>query len=117
MIEKLTGQTWDQALRERLFTPLGLAHTVTLPEEALLFRAAVGHVAEGDEEPRPALVWGLQRSAGPAGLITASAADVLAFATLHLAGGVASDGTRLLSEESAAAMTEHQTDVPDPYSL
>jgi dipeptidyl aminopeptidase/acylaminoacyl peptidase/CubicO group peptidase (beta-lactamase class C family) len=117
VIEKLTGQTFDQALRERLFAPLGLAHTVTLPEEALLFRAAVGHVADGDEEPRPAPVWGLPRSAGPAGLITASAADVLSFATLHLAGGVASDGTRLLSEKSAAAMTEHQTDVPDPYSL
>ncbi|MGH3388104.1 MAG: serine hydrolase, partial [Actinomadura sp.] len=117
VIEKLTGQTWDQALRERLLTPLGLDRTVTLPEEALLFRAAVGHVAEGDEEPRPAPVWGLQRSAGPAGLITASAADVLAFAALHLAGGAAADGTRLLSEESAAAMTEHQTDMPDPYSL
>ena len=37
IIERLTGTTWDEALRERLFTPLGLAHTVTLPEEALLF--------------------------------------------------------------------------------
>jgi len=44
VIEKLTGQTWDEALRERLFRPLGLTHTGTLPEEALLFRAAVGHL-------------------------------------------------------------------------
>ena len=36
VIEKLTGTTWDQAMRDRLFTPLGLARTVTLPEEALL---------------------------------------------------------------------------------
>ncbi|GIL29834.1 serine hydrolase [Actinocatenispora comari] len=117
VIEKLTGQTWDQALRERLFAPLGLAHTTTLPEEALLFRAAVGHVAEGDADPQPAPVWGLPRSMGPAGLITASAADVLAFAAMHLSGGLAADGTRVLGERCAAAMTEHQTDVPDPYPL
>ncbi|MEV0842135.1 serine hydrolase [Actinocatenispora sera] len=117
VIEKLTGLTWDQALRERLFTPLGLTHTTTLPEEALLFRAAVGHVAEGDADPQPAPVWGLPRALGPAGLITASAADVLAFAAMHLDGGVAADGTRVLGERWAAAMTEHQTDVPDPYPL
>ncbi|EWM12511.1 acylaminoacyl-peptidase [Kutzneria sp. 744] len=68
LIEKVTGKTWDEALRERLFTPLGLAHTVTLPEEALLFRAAVGHV--GETEPKRAPVWVLPRSAGPSGLIT-----------------------------------------------
>lgn len=117
VIEKITGKTWDEAMRERLFNPLGLAHTVTLPEEALLFRAAVGHVAEDDEDPSPAPMWGLPRSAGPAGLITASAADVLEFARLHLSGGVAADGTRVLGEDTAAAMVAHQTDVPDPYTL
>ncbi len=50
VIEKLTGKTWDAAMRERLFTPLGLTHTVTLPEEAMLYRAAVGHV----DDPRRA---------------------------------------------------------------
>ncbi|MDN5851603.1 MAG: serine hydrolase, partial [Actinomycetia bacterium] len=117
VIEKLTGKTWDEAMRERLFTPLGLSHTVTLPEEALMFRAAVGHVAEEDEDPEPAPMWGLPRSAGPAGLITATAADVLEFARLHLSGGVAADGTRVLGEDTTAAMVEHQADVPDPYTL
>jgi len=117
VIEKVTGQTWDAALRERLFTPLGLTHTVTLPEEALLFRAAVGHVAEGDAEPEPAPVWVLPRSAGPAGLITASAADLLAFAALHLRGGVAPDGTRVLSEATVKAMTEQQVELPDRHTL
>lgn len=117
VIEKLTGQTWDQAMRERLFTPLGLTHTMTLPEEALMFRAAVGHLTEGDEDPRPAPVWGLPRSLGPAGLVTASAADVLEFARLHLMGGVAADGTRVLTESAANEMTTKQADVPDPYTL
>ena len=76
VIEKLTGKTWDVAMRERLFTPLGLSHTVTLPEEALLFRAAVGHLAPAAASRRRAPVWGLPRSVGPAGLIGAATADV-----------------------------------------
>ncbi|MEV7683898.1 serine hydrolase [Streptomyces sp. NPDC088341] len=117
VIEKLTGKTWDAAMRERLFVPLGLEHTVTLPEEALLFRAAVGHVAAGDDEPSPTPVWVLPRIAGPAGLVTSATEDVLAFARLHLTGGLAPNGERVLSRESADAMTEKQTDLPDKYSL
>ncbi|MGI6873666.1 serine hydrolase [Amycolatopsis sp. 3B14] len=115
VIEKLTGGTWDAALRERLFTPLGLTRTVTLPEEALMFRAAVGHV--GSPEPVTAPVWTLPRSAGPAGLIDSTAADVLAFARMHLTGGLAADGTRVLSAEAAAAMADKQVDLPDKHSL
>jgi CubicO group peptidase (beta-lactamase class C family) len=48
------------------------------------------------------------RSIGPAGLIIQSAGDLLAFARLHLDGGVAPDGKRLLSAESAAAMRADQ---------
>ncbi|GHC83137.1 hypothetical protein GCM10007079_23980 [Nocardiopsis terrae] len=44
VVEKVTGLTWDEAMRERLFTPLGLTRTGTLPEEALLHGAALGHV-------------------------------------------------------------------------
>ncbi|MFL6143222.1 MAG: serine hydrolase [Labedaea sp.] len=117
VIEKLTGKTWDAVLRERIFGPLGLSRTGTLPEEALLHRAAVGHVSEGDEEPTPAPVWVLHRAAGPAGLINSTVAEVLAFARMHLTGGLAADGTRVLSERSVAAMTEWQVDLPDKYLL
>nr|WP_237330532.1 serine hydrolase [Streptomyces sp. BA2] len=117
VIEKLTGLTWDGALRERLFAPLGLERTLTLPEEALLHRAAVGHVAEGEEDPVPAPVWGLPRSVGPAGLVCADTADVLAFARLHLTGGLGPDGGRVLSAESAARMAAHQTGLPDRHTL
>ena len=117
VIEKLTGHTWDAALRERVFTPLGLTHTVTLPEEALLLRAAVGHVSEGDAEPHPTKIWGMPRSIGPAGTITASAGDVLTFAQMHLSNGVAADGSRVLDAASAEEMTTHQVDLPDQYTL
>ena len=116
VIEKLTDKTWDEALRERLFTPLQMQHAITLPEEALLHATAVGHVTQ-DGEKSTAPIWQLPRSIGPAGLVTANAADVLAFARLHLTGGVGPDGKRLLSEESATAMAAHQADLPDKYSL
>ncbi|TYB41246.1 serine hydrolase [Actinomadura chibensis] len=115
VVEKLTGRTWDRALRERIIEPLGLEHTVTLPEEALLHRAAVGHVVDGDAEPVRAGTWALPRSLGPAGLITASAADALGFARLHLTGGLAPDGTRLLSERSVAEMAAEHAVLPDRY--
>ena len=114
IVEVLTGKSWDAALRERIIEPLGLTATVTLPEEAILHRAAVGHMGEPGTDPKPTANWVLPRNAGPAGLITARAADVLAFARMHLAGGVVADGTRLLSTDSAEAMTRNEIDLPDP---
>ncbi len=117
VIEKLTGGTWDKAVRDRIFAPLGLEHTITLPEEALLHRAAVGHVSAGTDEPARAPVWMLPRSLGPAGLVGSTVADVLGFARTHLTGGLRPDGTRLLDASSAAAMTQLQADLPDIYTL
>jgi hypothetical protein len=103
-------------MKERLFTPLGLEHTVTLPEEALLFDTAVGHVVGGDE-PKVAPVWTLQRNAGPAGLVTASVADLMAFARMHLKDGAAADGTQVISPESARQMHDFSVDCPEKYLL
>jgi hypothetical protein len=107
-------------MKERLFTPLGLTHTMTLAEEAILYAAAVGHVSaggdvEGEQVPTP--VWDLPRSVGPAGLVKSTVRDVLGFAKLHLSGGLAPDGTRVLSAESAEAMTRHEADLPDKFIL
>jgi CubicO group peptidase (beta-lactamase class C family) len=82
IIEVLDGRTWDESLKARLIEPLGLTQTVTLPEEAILHRAALGHLAA---DGTPVKTWQLPRSIGPAGLITASAGDVLEFARMHLA--------------------------------
>ena len=118
LIEVLRGKTWDEVLRERLLVPLGLESAGTLPEEALLWGAATGHISlPGQDEPIVTPQWGIYRSAGPAGLIHSTARDQLAFAQLHLSGGTAPDGTRLLSEESVAAMQQPQVAVPDPYTL
>ena len=56
-------------------------------------------------------VWGIFRSAGPAGLIHATAREVISFAQLHLADGVTGDGTRVLSAESAVRIASATGDV------
>ncbi|SHJ67569.1 CubicO group peptidase, beta-lactamase class C family [Nocardiopsis flavescens] len=116
IIERLTGRVWDEAMRERLFVPLGLERTGTLPEEALLNDPAVGHVT-GLPEPVRAPRWGLPRSVAPAGGVTADMGDLLRFAAAHLRGGTTADGTRLLSPDTVRAMTEPQVRLPDVRTL
>src|SRR5207244_13062374 len=84
VIEVLTGKVWDAAMKERLFDPMGLTRTVTLPEEALRFRAAFGHIVEPNEPVQLAPAWHLPRGLGPAGVISSTAADLLSFARMHL---------------------------------
>jgi len=103
VLEKLAGKRWDDVLRERIAEPLGLTHTWTLPEDVLRFRAAMGHL-----DGAPAPIWGLMRSAGPAGLICAAPADVVAFARAHLEGGLLDD---------PRALWEPQVDIPNPHTL
>ncbi|WP_020673025.1 serine hydrolase domain-containing protein [Amycolatopsis nigrescens] len=118
IIEVLTGQTWDQALKDRLLTPLGLTSTMTLPEEALSFRVAMSHLGEPGEYPDPAPAWDLMpRSAGPGGRVIASAGDIVRLARMHLDGGMAPDGTRLMSAAAVAAMRRREVDVPDKWTV
>lgn len=111
IIEVLDGREWDVSLRQRLIEPLGLTGTVTLPEEAILQRAAVGH-REPPHQGEPVPVWALPRSMGPAGTIISTVGDLLTFARLHLAGGVTGDGRRVVSEAQAAAMQQRQLAIP-----
>ncbi|HEX4289998.1 MAG TPA: serine hydrolase domain-containing protein, partial [Trebonia sp.] len=115
IIEVLRGKPWDQALREHLFTPLGLTHAATDANSAILFRAAVGHLPNPDADglPVPAPMWSLVKSNGPAGAMLAMRPrDLLAFARMHLSGGKSEDGTSVLSEASVTAMRAPQVTVP-----
>ncbi|KQW52491.1 hypothetical protein ASC77_24210 [Nocardioides sp. Root1257] len=120
LVEVVGGAVFEDALRERLLGPLGLEHSVVFPEEALLHPMAVGHVPD-PEDPSTLVVtpqWGLYRSCGPMGAsLVASAGDVLRFVQLHLDGGVAADGTRLLSAETVAAAQVPQISLVDDTVL
>jgi CubicO group peptidase (beta-lactamase class C family) len=118
IIEVITENVWDQAMRERLFAPLGLTQTSTLPEEALLHRTAVGHISMKPGDPaQVAPMWMLPRVCGPMGLINSTVSDVLTFAKMHLDNGKAADGTQLLSARSVKTMQDPQIEIPNPHTL
>jgi CubicO group peptidase (beta-lactamase class C family) len=106
--------SWDAALRTHLIEPLGLTHTVSLPEEVLRFRAAVGHVPGEGEDVRVTSESAMTpRALGPAGAtVCSTVGDLLRFARAHMRGGLADDGSRILSAESTAAMQEPQVALP-----
>jgi CubicO group peptidase (beta-lactamase class C family) len=114
LVEVLRGEPFDACMREHLFTPLGLTHAANGPWEAILYRAAVGHIApEPGADPQPAPVWALARSNAPAGsMLTMRPRDLLAFAQMHVDGGTAADGTTVLSPASVKAMRERQVELP-----
>ena len=115
LVEVVRGKQYDACLREHLFGPLGLTHAATSPYEAILFRAAVGHV---EPEPgaglQPAPIWAMARSNAPAGsMLAMRPRDLVAFARMHLEDGRAADGTVVLAPGTAARMHEKQVGLPD----
>ncbi|GII96006.1 serine hydrolase domain-containing protein [Sinosporangium siamense] len=115
LVANLRGMVWEEALRKHLLTPLGCTHASLYPEEAVLFRASAGHVPAPDGSGAVvAGTWQLPRSSGPAGGVLGLAPrELVRFGRMILAGGVAEDGTRVLSEESVRAMLTPQVKVPD----
>ncbi|MGI5488110.1 serine hydrolase domain-containing protein [Microtetraspora malaysiensis] len=115
VVARVRGTTWEEAMRERLLKPLGATQWGLLPEEAILFRAAAGHVGpEGTVHPS----WQMPRSNAPAGsTLCLAPRELVRFGRMFLAGGVTEDGTRLLSEESVAAMRTRQVEVPGVSGL
>ena len=118
LIEHFREVTWDAALAKYLLGPLGATDTVTLADEAILRRAAIGHIPSGpDGAMELAPSWFFSRALGPAGVIAAPAAEVLAFARLLIDDGKAADGTQVLSPASVKAMRQLEVTIPDPYTL
>jgi CubicO group peptidase (beta-lactamase class C family) len=115
IVEGVTGTTWDQAVQDLIATPLGLT-LGTLAEQVILQPHALGHLPQPDADGTPTLqvapLWAPPRSVGPAGTICSSAADVLAFGRMHVAGG-----GDVLSADSVAAMQQEQVRLDDRWTL
>lgn len=116
LVQRVTGESWHQLMRERIFRPLQLEHAVTLPEDALLHRAGVGHYLSRTPVRRWKRVSKLLNPIGlaPAGTtFMVSARDLLTFASMHIRNGLGPNGTRIFSESSARAMRERTVDNRD----
>ena len=108
IVARVTGQTYEAAMRERVFEPLGLARTFLFAHEAIVYPVAVGHNQLPGGRPSVARVYPRPRSCHAAGAIISTAGDLLTFAAFHMAGG-AVDGRQILSREVVAAMQRPQT--------
>ncbi len=115
IVEVLRGQPYDEVLVEHLARPLGLERVSPSPYEAIRHRAATGHLpGEGTEgEMTTASTWALARSNAPAGsMLAMTPTDLLGFVRMHLDGGTAPDGIRVLGADSVRAMQTRQVDLP-----
>jgi CubicO group peptidase (beta-lactamase class C family) len=106
IIEKITGLPYDKAIRELLLTPLGMDQTLFYPNEIMTRRFVVGHARKDDGEVSIARPWALPKGNMPAGGISSTARDQIAWAKFHLGDGTAPDGTRVLSQESLDLMKQ-----------
>jgi CubicO group peptidase (beta-lactamase class C family) len=111
IIEKITGETYEAALRQLLFEPLGLDNTWCFRDEIMSRRFAMGHNQLPDGTIKVARPWGMARGNSPAGGISSDARDQIKWARFHLGDGSAPDGTRLLSEKLVEQMRQPTADM------
>ena len=112
ILEQITGTTYEQAMKDLVLDPLGLDDTLFFMTEIMMRRFVVGHSLEDDGTIKPARVWAMPRGGAPAGGMSATAADQLAWARFHLGDGTAPDGTRVLSAESVHRMQQPTVSMP-----
>jgi CubicO group peptidase (beta-lactamase class C family) len=105
VIEVVTGQTYEQAIRSLVLAPLGMTmsffrHFAT---EFIVHRVAAGHEVRpgGPEVIRP---WARSRSAAPSGGIVSTARDMLRYMRFFLRDGSTESGEHLLRPETIALM-------------
>ncbi len=111
VIARTMGMTYEQAIKELLFEPLGLTSTYFFMNEIMTRRFVAGHRQDPDGTIKVARPWALPRGGAPAGGMSANAADQLAWARFHLGDGTAADGTRVLSKELLDRMKEPTVDM------
>lgn len=112
VIEKVTGKTYEQAMKELIFEPLGLKNMFFFPSEVMTRRFAVGHNQEPDGNIKIARPWAMPRGSSPAGGITSNSADLVAWGKFHLGDGTSADGSRVLSEELLKKMQQPTAEMP-----
>jgi len=114
----LSGDSWYDLMKKRIFGPLGMEHAAVLPEDALLHQASVGHFLDPSSGAlaRTSHMF-LPLGYAPAGSTNMmSANDLMTFGRAHMADGLGANGTRILSAESAARM-RRQSGNPGPQAF
>jgi CubicO group peptidase (beta-lactamase class C family) len=102
VIEVVTGQPFERALRELVLDPLAIDTAYFFPAEVMTRRFVVGH---GGPIGKTSVIgpWPVPRAANAAGGITTNVRSMLRYAAFHMGDGMAG-ATRVLSPSSLRQM-------------
>jgi CubicO group peptidase (beta-lactamase class C family) len=104
VIEVVSGQPYEDAVRALLIDPLGLDRTRFFTDELAGYPIAGSHSMVDDQPVFAPELWYFPRVGNPFGGLISSVRDQLRYARFHLGDGRAPDGTSLLTPASLAAM-------------
>ena len=107
IIEVITGMTYEAAVRELIFEPLGMEGSFFFPHEVMLKRFAVGHRVT-DEVPKALSPWAIPRAMNAGGGIACHIQDLLRYGVYHLG-----EGAPLLQPQSLRQMHRPQGSISD----
>lgn len=111
VMEALLDMPYEEAVRERIFKPLGMNHSFWHAHEVVMYSAAAGHSQmPGQESHSVAHPWAIPRSSNPAGAIISNVEDLINFMRFHIGDGTW-NGTRILESETVQAMQQQQATV------
>ncbi|MEP6872236.1 MAG: serine hydrolase domain-containing protein [Anaerolineaceae bacterium] len=97
IVEVVSGQSFEPAVRDLVFKPLGMHQTFFSHDDLVPCRVAAGHIVFEDG-PRVARPWAMFGSAAPAGGVISTVPDQLRYARFHMGDGTAEDGARVLDQ-------------------
>lgn len=84
IIEKITGESYEAAVKRMLLDPVGLTHSYFMPAEVITRRFAVGHNRNDSGDLEVARLWRRWRGENPGGGLVISVSDLLHWAKFHL---------------------------------
>ncbi|HZT41525.1 MAG TPA: serine hydrolase [Chthonomonadaceae bacterium] len=112
LAERLSGRSWEECVRQMLFTPLGMNRAnFSVNDSQRTEDYALPYQLDEAEEARE-IAFRVIDAVGPAGSINASIEDMIPYLRLHLNGGKHEE-TQVLAERDVKEMQSPQMPIPD----
>ena len=111
VLSAVTGKTWDDFIKERIFTPVGMTTSNTSVAALTASRDAATPHAKVDGRLKAITPLPLE-NVGPAGAINSSVAEMAKWLIAQLNRGQIVEGLRLFSEQRSRDMWSAQTITP-----
>lgn len=123
LVERITGQTWEEFVRQHLFAPLGMTASSFSIIETVEHAEDFSHpYKEADDKVEEMPFYAAQGAIGPAGAIISSVDEMSRWVLMHLHEGKHND-KQVLSASQVALLHSPQMIIPEtgkfaeiPYS-